>query len=193
MKTWYTLYTKPNAEYQVADALGQRGFEIYLPEIDAAKMRRGQKKKPFFPCYLFSKIDFKTVSLSSVQWTPGLRYVVSCAGRPTSVPDEIIDLIRRKLGEVEAAGGYPLHPFKPGDVVRITDGPFKDMVAIFHGPATPAQRVQVLLNILGHASRTQVEITDLKKAGQDEVLPPPRRPRRTRGRGRRIKTLEAIA
>jgi transcriptional antiterminator RfaH len=187
MKAWYVLYTKPNAEYQVADAMCQRGFEIYLPEIDpVGKGRRCKKKRPFFPCYLFSRIDFETVSLSSVQWTPGLRRVVTCDGRPTSLADEIIDLIRSKLGEIEASGGYPLHPFKPGDLVRITDGPFRDMVAIFHGPSTPAQRVKVLLDILGPARPTQVEVTDLEKVSQDVAGPLPKRPRRTRGRGRRI-------
>jgi len=186
MEQWYTLHTKPNAEYQVTMALQQRGVKTYLPEIEAPKSHNKRKKKPFFPCYLFSKVDLDAVGISRLQWTPGLRRIVNFQDRPVPVPDEVIDLIRRKLGEIKATGGLPIHPFKPGDTVRITDGPFRDMLAIFDGPTTPSERVQVLLDILGHASRVQIEVNDLEKAAPDAKEPLPKRPRRTRGRGRRI-------
>jgi hypothetical protein len=75
--------------------------------------------------------------------------------------------------------------FKPGDTVRIIDGPFKDMLAIFDEASTPARRVQVLLNFLG-ASRVQVDLKNLEKASANPEMPVPKRPRRTRGRGRLI-------
>ena len=105
--------------------------------------------------------------------------------RPVPLPGEIINLIQYKLGEIVAAGGRQTHLFKPGDSVRIIGGPFGDLPAIFDGPTTPAKRVQVLLKILG-ASRVQVDVTDLEMATSDSEDPAPRRPRRTRGRGRHI-------
>ncbi|MCL4294764.1 MAG: hypothetical protein KJ077_03520 [Anaerolineae bacterium] len=186
MNQWYVLYTKPNAEYQVATALQQRDIQTYLPEVEIAKTRQGNQQKPFFPCYLFVNLDLEVISLTSVQWTPGLRRVVTGDGCPLPVPEEIITLIRRQLDEIKASGGWPGHSFKPGDAVQITAGPFHDMLAIFEGPTTPAQRVHVLLTILGHASRLQIDVTDLKKAAPDAAVPLPKRPRRTRGRGRYI-------
>jgi transcriptional antiterminator RfaH len=188
MDQWYTLHTKPNAEYQVATTLQQRGLQIYLPELKTAKPNKEWIKKPFFPCYLFIKVDFQIVGFSSVQWTPGLRRVVAFDHQPVPLPDEVIQLIRRRLGEIEAGGGLPLHSFEPGDTVRITAGPFRDMMAIFDRPTSSRERVQVLLHILGQASRVQVAATDLEKASGQVDLPPPvtKRPRRTRGRGRRI-------
>ena len=50
----------------------------------------------------------------------------------------------------EKSVGWPLRlwglwtfsgTFQPGDPVQITDGPFRDMLAIFEGPTTPTQRV----------------------------------------------------
>ena len=185
MKQWYALYTKPQAEQQVAALFRQRDLETFLPEIEATK---GKGRKPFFPRYLFLKVDFEVTGLSQIQWTPGLVRVLAFGGHPLPVQDEIIDLIRRKLDEVEAKGGWPAHNFEPGDAVRITEGPFRDMVAIFDGPATPSQRVQVLLNILG-ASRVEVDVAILKKVSSEEAQPPApqKRPRPTPGRGRRIK------
>lgn len=187
MEHWYTLHTKPNAEYQVSHALQQRGIETYLPEIEVVKSRGKRAKKPFFPCYMFSRIDLNKVGISQVQWTPGLRRILSFDQRPIPVPDDVIRLIRQKLGEIEAGGGWPNHPFKPGDTVRIIDGPFTNMLAIFDGPTTPGQRVQVLLDILGHASRVQVNVIHLEKAPAGLEAPLPKRPRRTRGRGRWIR------
>lgn len=186
LEQWYTLYTKPNAEHRVVAALQKRGIETYLPEIESSKTHQGRVEKPFFPCYLFARFDFETTGLLLVQWTTGLRHVVALDNRPVPLADEVIDLIRSKLGEIEANGGRPAHTFKSGDTVIIADGPFRGKLAILDGPATPTRRVQVLLDILGHANRVQVDVTDLEKAPASAEVATPERPRRTRGRGRRI-------
>lgn len=189
MEQWYTLYTKPNAEYQVAASLQKREIQTYLPEIEIAKGRRGRDRKPFFPCYLFIKANLRVVGLSRVRWTPGLRRIVAFDDWPVPLPDEVINLIRRRLSEINTAGGQPVHTFQPGDAVQITDGPLQGILAIFEGPTTPAERVRVLLTILGHANRAWVPVTDLKKAPPEAKAPVPEKPRRTRGRGRRIKWI----
>ena len=189
MKQWYTLHTKPKSEYQVAQVLQQRGIQTYVPQIEVVDARsKKRKKNPFFPCYIFSNIDLTTVSISQVQWTPGLRNFVNFGQHPIPVPDDVINLIRRKLDKLATDGGWSNHPFKPGDTVRIIDGPFCNMLAVFDGMTTPNERVQVLLDILGHASRVQVNVTDLEAVPAGAEAPLPKRPRRTRGRGRRIKS-----
>jgi transcriptional antiterminator RfaH len=191
MEHWYTLYTKPNAEYQVVDALQGRGIQTYLPEVEAPEARKGPRRKPFFPCYLFVKVDLEEVGLSQVQWIPGLRRIVAFDDRPAPLAYEVIDAMRRKLEGMNATGGLPSHAFQPGDTVRITQGPLQGMLAVFEQPTTPTKRVQILLAFLGQASRMQIPVTDLEKAppGAGATAPnPPRRPRRTRGRGRHIKT-----
>jgi transcriptional antiterminator RfaH len=186
MEQWYTLHTKPNAEYQVATALRQRGLQTYLPELENVKPKQRRVKKPFFPCYLFMRVDFGEVGFSSVQWTPGLRRVVAFDHHPVPLPDEVIHLIRLRLGEIEARGGLPYHSFEPGETVRITNGPFRDMLAIFDRPTSSYERVQVLLHILGQASRLQLAVHDLEKTPCHAEAPVLKRPRRSRGRGRRI-------
>jgi len=186
MEQWYTLYTKPNAEYQVAEALRQRGIQTYLPEIETGRQDKRRRQQPFFPCYLFVKVDLKAIGLSAVQWTPGLRRLVAFGEQPVPLPEAVINLIRQQLGELEAGGGWPAHPFKPGDTVGITAGPFRNMLAIFEGPTQPGRRVQVLLAILGHLSRVQLDPADLTKVTAPVTAPRPERPRRSRGRGRPI-------
>jgi transcription elongation factor/antiterminator RfaH len=186
MEQWYTIHTKPNAEYQVATTFRYRRIETYLPEIRVPQAQRGRERKPFFPCYLFVKADFELVGLSHLQGTPGLRRIVAFDDQPVSFDDEIIDLIRHKVDVINAAGGLWGHTFQPGDTIRIIDGPLQGMLAIFEGPNTPSERVQVLLTFLGQVSRARVPITYLEKTTPAAESPITKRLRHTRGRGRRI-------
>jgi transcriptional antiterminator RfaH len=187
MEHWYTFYTKPNAEYKVATLLQTQGIDTYLPEMETSRAGQGRMLKPFFPCYLFAKVDFGTVGLPRVQLTPGLRRIVAFDNRPTPMPDEAIDLIRRKLDGISASGDGLAPVYRPGDHVRITAGPLQGLRAIFEGPSTPDERVRVLLTFLGGARRTWVPVTDLEKDTPNIEASGTKRPRRTRGRGRRIK------
>jgi len=187
MEQWYALYTKPNSEYQVAGILRQRGIETFLPDMERQKANKMHTRNPFFPCYLFIKVDFKTVSASQWLWTPGLRSIVTYGDRPVAVPDEVINLIRRKLNEFETSRNQPECRFKPGETVRITNGPFRDMLAVFDKPVTPGERVQILLRILGHASRVRIDMSDIEKSPSAASEHLNKRPRRTRGRGRHIR------
>lgn len=186
MEQWYTLYTKPNSEHQVATSLQTRGIQTYLPELESSEADP-ERRKPFFPCYLFVKIDLEMVGLSQVQWTPGLRYVVAFDEQPVPLPDQVIDLIRRRLEAMNASKSWKGHRFQPGETVRVADGPLQGLLAIFEGPTTPSQRVQVLLNFLGQVSRAHVTATDLEKITPEVEGPALKRPRRTRGRGRPIR------
>ncbi len=186
MEQWYALYTKPNSEYLVAGILWQHGIETYLPAIELPKTHQRRKGNPFFPCYLFMKADLETVNSSQWMWTPGLRCIVTRSGRPVPVPEKVINLIRQKLNEFKTARSQSECSFKPGETVRITNGPFRDMLAVFDKPISPNERVQILLQLLGRASRVQIDISDLEKSPSDASEHSPQKPRRTRGRGRRI-------
>lgn len=195
MNAWYTLFTKPNSEYPVAAMLRQQNVETYLPEVNISTAGRNPQRKPFFPCYLFINIDLDTAGPSALQWIPGTRRLIAFGGQPVAVPDPVIDLIRTNLEAIDATGGLTPHSFKPGDIVRVTGGPFKGMQAIFEGPTTPAERVHILLSVLGRASRVQIAAADLEKVSSDDPqsLPVPKRTRRTRGKGRRIKGSGSVA
>lgn len=189
MDQWYTLYTKPNAEYQVADTLKRHGIETYLPEYRSGRSLATSQTKPFFPCYLFIKIDLDEIGISTVSWTPGLRRIIAFDDQPLPMPDELIEFIQRRL-ESGMYDDLPRQRFEPGEPVRIIDGPFAGMEAVFERATNPAERVQVLLTILGRANRVSVELADLAPAPADSQgespEPAAKRPRRTRGRGRYI-------
>lgn len=185
---WYALHTKPKAEYKVASALKESGFEIFLPEL-IQKQNSKTSSAPFFPCYLFMAANLHEVSASTWRWIPGLRQIVTSGSQPLPLPADVIRLIQTRLETLnKQAANETLagHGFQPGDSVRITHGPLRDMVAVFDGPTQPSRRVHVLLQVLDYHRRVQLDVTDLEKLAEP-VPQPAKRPRRTRGRGRRIR------
>jgi len=162
MERWYALFTKPHKEHQVGDELALKGLETYVPTIQVRHWRRGWVKRAFFPRYIFVRVDLDVVGISLLRWTPGLTNIVSFDGRPAWVPDEIVARLKEHLGGLE--GEDFVSRFKSGDRVRILNGPFKDFEAVFDRRLSGAGRVQVLLRVLGQASRYEVEATWLAPA-----------------------------
>jgi len=184
---WYTLHTKPKCEFKVARVLEEAKVEVFLPELHTQRKNR-VVKSPFFPCYLFMATDLNEVSSSVWQWTPGLRYMVTCGTQPIGLSADVIRLIQLKMQELnqkQTNTAVATPTFAPGDTVRITRGPLKEMLAIFAGPTKPSRRVHVLLQLLDYQRRIQLDAADIEKV-LDMHQGSNRRPRRTRGQGRFI-------
>lgn len=185
---WYVVQAKPRQERRAAAALELLWrTPTFLPEV-LQPARRGQRSlAPLFPAYLFVQVDLAQTPLSGLNATPGVVRVVEIGGRPQPVPEPVVEALRRRVAEVNEAGGLPTHPFRPGEVVQIAHGPLAGLEAVFVGPMRPAQRVRVLLNFLGGLTEAEVAVDALASrppaAGERE------RVRRTRGRGRRIRRL----
>ena len=183
MTHWYALHTKPHKEKSVALLLREHDIETFLPMI----IRHGstvQKNEPFFRGYVFASLNLESGKTGPWRWTPGLRYIVSYGDDPIPIPEEIIQMVDREAQAMSAWAETRTHPFNPGDTVRIKKGPFQDMLAIFQGPTTPSERVQVLLTALKHSVRVRTEASNLEKYSNKKGLNIKNRTRRSRGRGR---------
>lgn len=162
MKRWYTLFTKPRREYQVSEILSEKGMETFVPTV-LMRCRGRLVERPFFPRYMFVRVDFNEVGLSQVQWTPGLTRIVSFGGGPSPVPEEIIDHLRMRLEQINEGGTFS--PFKPGDRVRIKSGPLRDLEAVFDEHLSSQDRVRILINILGRITRAEISVDAIERIG----------------------------
>jgi transcriptional antiterminator RfaH len=160
MEHWYALYTKPRKELQVDSLLQERGIVTYLPTVRRKVRRRDRPDRVvYFPSYLFARLDFEAVPLSSITWMPGIRRVVSLGDRPAIVPDEIVELVRERLEAVEEVGYGRL---RQGDRVRVRSGPLRDLEAIFDRPLSSADRVRILLDVMGRMTPVEIDYSRLE-------------------------------
>lgn len=159
MKHWYALYTKPKQERKVDALLQGQGIETYLPTVRRKVRRRDRPDRVvYFPCYLFAHLDFEVIPFSSIAWMPGVRRIVSFGEQPAIVADEMVQLIRRRLEGIEETGYRRL---KQGDRVRIQVGPLRDLEAVFDQPLSPANRVRILLDVMGRMTAVDIDYSQI--------------------------------
>ncbi len=162
---WYALRSKPRKEDMVWRQVQSQGFEVFYPRIRVHPVNpRARKLKPYFPGYLFVHADLAESGLSVFQWMPHTVGLVAFGGEPAIVPENLIHAIRKRVEEINAAGGEVFDGLSHGDTVRISDGPFRGYEAIFDARLPGTVRVRVLLELLG--SRRQVPL--VLDAGQIE-------------------------
>jgi transcriptional antiterminator RfaH len=80
------------------------GFETYLPCSFAQSGKNGKLElRPYFPGYLFVRVDMDEVSLSTFQWMPHTEGLVCFETKPAFVPDHLLKAVRRHINEVSLA------------------------------------------------------------------------------------------
>jgi transcription antitermination factor NusG len=118
---WYAAYTLPRHEKVVAEQLGFRQVETYLPLYLSARRwaeRRALVQLPLFPGYVFVRVtaDERIRVLDH----PGVLRLVTFNGRPAPLPDGEIERLRAAL---EAGKAEPFPFLMPGRRVRVRSGP----------------------------------------------------------------------
>lgn len=160
---WWVLFTQPHKEEMVRGLLESMGLETFLPMIRPAHVRADRRQwKPLFPRYLFVRAVLQKAPRSRLEWLPGVTALVRFGEEPAWVPQGVIDLLRQR---VETLNTHGYDYMAPGQRVRITAGPLKDLEAIFDRPVSDAGRVRILVNILGRLSACEVNVEDLEPAG----------------------------
>jgi len=146
---WYALQSKPNKEDALFGQLENQGFEVFYPRIRVTPVNpRAKKIKAYFPGYMFIHVDINAVGLSTFQWMPFARGMVVFDQEPAPVPDTLIQAIRKRVDQVNAAGGEIFDGLQKGDEVFIQEGPFAGYEAIFDVRLPGSERVRVLIKLL---------------------------------------------
>jgi transcriptional antiterminator RfaH len=158
MTQWYAVFCKPRGEETAETNLENQGYIVYLPRLLNRIWRAGkrvQRIEPLFPRYLFLKRRDAAQSLAPVRSTLGVTGLVRFGGQPAVVSGELIEALRAR--EEPASGTHVRRAlFQPGAPVKFAAGPFAGLEAIF-GKETGAERVTVLLEMLGKTNRLQVD------------------------------------
>ena len=151
MSKWYALRCKPRKEDAAWRQVMNEGFEAYYPRLRVNPVNpRSRKVKPYFPGYLFVRANLEEVGQSVFQWMPHTLGLVSFGGEPALVPDHLIDAVRQRVDQINAAGGEVFDGLKQGEAVYIQDGPFSGYQALFDVRLPGSTRVRVLLELLGN-------------------------------------------
>jgi transcription antitermination factor NusG len=125
--SWFAVYTTCRHEKRVAQHLGQREINFYLPLYRSErKWRDGSKvtlELPLFPCYIFVYIQ-RSARVHVLNVPGALAIVGGTGGQPAPLPDSAIDALRSGLQQ-RRIEPHPL--LTVGQRARIRTGAFAGM------------------------------------------------------------------
>ena len=143
VKFWYLIKTKPRQEKIAIQKLENQGYEVFCP---IAKINN--LPVVLFPGYLFAQLNNKTQDWSPINSTKGVSHFVKFGLNFAKVPNSVIKIFKTNQ-HITTEKFINLNKFKPGDKVQISDGAFKNYMAIFKCYKSD-ERVILLMNLLGN-------------------------------------------
>ncbi len=171
-KHWFVIHTYSGHEERVKKNLEQRmklmdsGDEIsqvVVPTEDEIEVRSGQRRtvtKKILPGYVLVQMKMSDQSWNMVRNTPGVTGFVGSGTEPVPLREEEIDQILKQMA-VEAPKVKV--GFKPGQSIRVTDGPFTDFVGIVDEISTGKGKVKVLLSLFGRETPVELDFLQVEK------------------------------
>lgn len=166
---WYVAHVFTGQETRVQeylereiDRLGYQEYigQILIPSEEIVEMRDGKKrvkKRNFFPGYLLIEMELNNESKHLVTSTPGvIGFVGGSGSEPEPIQPHEVDRIFGRVDEKKGVTTVEI-PFDVDDIVKITDGPFKDFQGTIKDINAEKRKLKVLVSIFGRETPVEVD------------------------------------
>jgi transcriptional antiterminator NusG len=173
---WYVVHAYSGFENQVKRALeeriaradmGDRFGEILVPTEEVVEMREGTKRKSerkFFPGYVLVQMEMNDDTWHLVKNAPKVMgFIGGTSDKPAPITEAEADAILQRVQE-GAEKPRPKVLFEPGEVVRVTDGPFNDFNGVVEEVNYDKSRLRVSVLIFGRSTPVELEFGQVEKA-----------------------------
>ncbi|MDD2344119.1 MAG: transcription termination/antitermination protein NusG [Tolumonas sp.] len=172
---WYVVQAFSGFEGRVAKSLKEhikmhamedQFGEILVPTEEIVEMRAGQKRKSerkFFPGYVLVQMIMNDASWHLVRNVPRVMgFIGGTSDRPAPITDKEADAILNRLQE---SVDKPKHKtlFEPGEVIRVSDGPFADFNGTVEEVDYDKSRMKVSVLIFGRATPVELDFSQVEK------------------------------
>lgn len=173
---WFVVHAYSNYEQKVKASLEERikrfGLEdkfgqIMIPTEEVVEMREGQRRRSerkFFPGYVLVQMEMNDETWHLVKEAPKvLGFIGGTSDKPAPITDAEADAILNRVQE-GADKPRPKVLFEPGEVVRVTDGPFNDFSGVVENVNYEKNKVRVAVQILGRSTPVELDFGQVEKA-----------------------------
>lgn len=171
-RQWYAIHTYSGYEEKVADSIRQRInavdmadkiFDVIIPKEKQIEIKNGKRKvveKKIFQGYALVEMKLTDETWYIVRNTPGVTGFVGTSTQPTPVSEQEITKIKKRMGVDD-----PKHniEFSEGEVVSITDGPFKGFDGSISEIDNQKGKVKVMVSMFGRDTSVELDALQVKK------------------------------
>lgn len=169
---WYVIHTYSGYEEKVAENLKQRAenlglsdkiFDVIVPKEKTIEIRNGRRKtveKKMYPGYVMVDMIVTDDSWYVVRNTPQVTGFIGAGITPVPVSEGESKEIQRRMGVEEPKYQIDL---KRGDLVAITDGPFKGFDGSVDEVDEAKGKLKVLVSMFGRETAVELDSLQVKK------------------------------
>ena len=172
-RNWYVLHTYSGYEDSVALNLKQRIenlgmqekiFDAIVPKEKKIKIRDGKRttfEEKIFPGYVLVNMIVTDDSWYVVRNTPNVTGFVGSGTIPSPVAQDEWDFLQKRMGTEEPKFKVD---FEVGELVTITDGPFKEYQGKISDIDQAKGKVKVMVTIFGRETPVELDFLQVKKS-----------------------------
>src|SRR3954462_7367902 len=172
-RQWYVVHCYSGYENKVRYSIEQRIetmgmrdkiFDVIVPTQEEIEVKEGKRRtveRRVFPGYILVEMKMDEDSWYVVRNTPGVTGFVGMGNEPTPLrPEEVNQIMRR----MEAEAPKIKVTFKPGQRVRIIDGPFNDFMGTVGDIDMEKAKVRVMVSFFGRETPVELDFLQVEKA-----------------------------
>ena len=171
-RQWYAIHTYSGYEEKVAESIKQRInavdmadkiFDCIVPKEKQIQIKNGKRKvidAKIFQGYVLVEMKLTDETWYIVRNTPGVTGFVGADTTPTPVSEHEMRKIKKRMGVEE-----PKHQidFSEGEVVSITDGPFKGFDGSIAEIDAVKGKIKVMVSMFGRDTPVELDALQVKK------------------------------
>ncbi len=170
---WFVIHCYSGYENKVRHNLEQRIetmgmkdriFDVVIPTQEEIEVKDGKRKtveRHIFPGYVLVNMILTEESWYVVRNTPGVTGFVGMGNSPTPLrPEEVASIVKR----MEAEAPTVKVSFKPGERVRIIDGPFNDFRGVVSEIDMERTKVRVMVSFFGRETPVELDFLQVEKS-----------------------------
>ncbi|HDQ70525.1 MAG TPA: transcription termination/antitermination protein NusG [Chloroflexi bacterium] len=171
-REWYVIHCYSGYEKKVKHNLEQRIdsmqmqdliFQVVIPTEDEMEVRDGKRRvieRRVFPGYILVQMRLTDDSWFVVRNTPGVTGFVGMGNEPTPLRAEEVQSIMRRM---ESEAPKIKVTFKPGQKVRIVDGPFNEFIGVVDEIDMERAKVRVMVSFFGRETPVELDFLQVEK------------------------------
>lgn len=171
-RSWYAIHTYSGYEEKVAENLKQRVetlgmgdliFDVIVPKEKTIEIRNGKRRtveKKIFQGYVLVDMIVTDNSWYIVRNTPQVTGFIGSGTVPIPLSQPEIKNIQKRMGVEEPKYKIDL---RKGDLVAITDGPFKGFDGSVNEIDEQKGKIKVLVSMFGRETPVELDSLQVKK------------------------------
>ncbi len=172
-RAWYVIHCYSGYEHKVKHNLEQRIesmgmqdyiYQVVVPTVEEIEIKDGKRRtveRCLYPGYVMVQMRLTDDSWYVVRNTPGVTGFVGMGNRPVPLRKEHVQSILHKM---EAAAPQIRATFRPGQKVRIIEGPFADFIGVVESIDEERAKVRVLVSFFGRETPVELDFLQVEKA-----------------------------